>query len=919
MTPAHRSLLLLSLMLLSALLSAPLALAAPPIGPLRPQLLADLRTEEWPAYRQDSGTNSVGVLEGGSGVPISLYVTRDLWRSDGTDAGTYRLADIYPGPQFGGGPFLVPVNGQAAFLADDGSFGKELWCSDGTIQGTRMVRDLVPGFRGFSSPWLEVFGQLGNQTVLRLEHPDSGAELYVSDCDSLTLIRDLNPGGSGVDYRGGVVSGGRIVFAGNDGNTGVEPWISDGSAAGTHVLTELRAGTDGSEPYDFRVGANGTAWFAACPMTNLCQIYRLDVATETLVAIANTEVATSADLALVAEVNGRLVAWRRDASTGMEPLAVDGITATSLGDLNPGIEDSRYDDGHAVMANGTLLFSARLSSSAVVMMRTDGTPAGTEEVWRVPGGGQSFVSSIEGPMDFPALSGVRVVFQAGDGTSTHVYQTDGSFAGTEILAAGTILGSPLAGPVATPVPNGQLLRTSPSGLLFSNGNPAQNHVVMETRGDSSSNAGLSGAFGQNIVAGALMGSGYETIFGGARPGLWRPLRPLLPAALTNQPTLRPVTATGGLISVQLPVAGTEPWYYDAQTETTRSLGDLNPGIADTVLGLAFPYGGGLIAGARQSDTTVRLLVTDGTASGSEVRNTGCAEADPSNFDSRDRIILVGDRIVFPCVLPMLGTEPWVYDIQSRSAAMLADLNPGSGSSTPVPIAMDGQRALILTKAPYALWMTDGTPAGTQQISDLSVLPNPDSAQIYPSYASAGSFGILVLNRLDGQPGEGIAAVFRIDATGAQVLATAQRPSLAYFSAAPVLFEDKVYFPFHDDAEGLELWESDGTVPGTHRVAQALRPGPASARPDVLTVVPGIGILFAAHLGLEEGVEPVLWSGGNYYPAVTIAGPESGLSDGTFPFMLAGTRAVFAARHPKADNELMTVDLSGDSLFEWGME
>lgn len=913
MTPACRSLLLLSL-----LLPAPLTHAAPPIGPLRPQLLADFRTEEWPANRQSSGTNSVGVLEGGNGAPLSLYVTRDLWRSDGTDAGTYRLARIYPSSAFATGPFVVPVNGQAAFLADDGSFGRELWCSDGTLQGTRMVRNLVPGFRGLPSAFLKQFGAIGNQTVLQLEHSDSGIELYLSDCNSLNLIMDLNPTGSGVGSGGGVAMAGRVVFAGNDGNSGVEPWISDGSAAGTHLLSELRTGPDGSEPYDFRIGANGTVWFAACPSINLCRIYRLDVATETLIAIANTEVAAAADLALVAEVGGRLIAWRREASTGMEPLAVNGTTASALGDLNPGAENSRYDSGHAVMANGTLLFSARLTSSVVVLMRTDGTPAGTEEVWRMPGGGQSVVSTIEGPMEFPALAGMRVVFSAGDGTSTHVYQSDGSFSGTALLAPDTALASQLSGPIATPVPNGQLLRTSPPGLLFSNGNPAQNHVVMEAHGDSSSNPGVSGAFGQDIVADAFPGASHETNFGRARPGTWRRLRPLLPAALMNEPYLRPVTATGGLISVQLPTIGIEPWYYDALTETARSLGDLNPGLTDTALGLAFPYGSGLIAGARQTDTTVRLLVTDGTSAGSEVRHTGCAEAGTGPFESRDNIVPVGDRIIFPCVVPMLGTEPWVYDIQTQTASMLADLNPGAGSSTPVPIAVDNQRALILTKTPYALWMTNGTPAGTQQISDLAALPNPDSAQIYPSYVNANGFGILVLNRLDSLPGEGIAAVFRIDASGAQVLATAQRRSVAYFSASPVHFEGKVYFPFHDDAEGLELWESDGTVAGTHRVAEPLRPGPASARPDVLTVIPGTGILFAAYLGLAEGVEPVLWSGGNYYPAPTIDGPDSALEFYS-NFLISGTRAVFSARHPNADGELMTLDLSGDSLFEWGME
>lgn len=915
MTPVYRGFLLLSLCL-----NASAAPATPPTGELHPQLLADLRTVDSPLLPQSGGAAGIGISQGSTGTPISLLVQGDLWRSDGTDAGTYRLADIYPGPYNRIPAALIPINGRAAFLADDGSFGRELWCSDGTLEGTRMVRDLIPGFRGLANQFLKLVGTLGSQSVLQIDHPDSGAELYLSDCDSLTLIKDLNASGSGVGDGGGVVSGGRIVFAGNDGNTGVEPWISDGSAAGTHLLSELTPGPNGSAPYDFRAGANGTVWFAACPTSSLCRIYRLDVATETLLAIANTEVDNAADLTLVAALGERLMAWRRDPSIGIEPLAVDGTTVTTLGDLNPGSEDSRYASGHAIMADGTLLFGARLSSSAAALMKTDGTPAGTQEVWRAPGAGQSVVYQIEGPIQFPALTGARVVFQASDGVSSHVYQSDGSPSGTALLAPDVVLASAFNASPVTPVPNGQLLRTNSDGIVFTNGDPANNHLVMQSQADSSSGAGPTGRFNRRIAAQAYGDNGNDSFLLGDRPGPAKRLRPLLPAALMNEAYLRPVTPAGGLISVQLPVDGIEPWYFDAQTETARSLGDLNPGLGDTVLGMTFAYGGNVIAGVRQTaNTTVRLLVSDGTAAGSEVRHTGCAEAATGPFESRDRIVLMGNRIVFPCVVPMLGTEPWVYDIQTRTAAMLADLNPGAGSSTPVSIAMDSQRALILTKTPYALWVTDGTSAGTQQISDLAALPNPASAPIYPAYVSADGFGILVLNRFGDLPDEGIAAVFRIDASGAQVLATAQRLSIAFSRSDPVHFDGKVYFPFHDDAEGLELWESDGTVSGTHRVVQPLRPGPASARPDVLTAIPGVGLLFVAHLGLAEGLEPVLWSNGNYYPAVTIAGPESALSEGLQNFLISGTRAVFSARHPNAGGELMTLDLSGDSLFEWGME
>src|SRR5258707_14857355 len=62
-----------------------------------------------------------------------------LWKSDGTDAGTVLVKDIYPGGASGLKEF-VNVNGTLFFQANDGTHGYELWKSDGTEAGTVMVK-----------------------------------------------------------------------------------------------------------------------------------------------------------------------------------------------------------------------------------------------------------------------------------------------------------------------------------------------------------------------------------------------------------------------------------------------------------------------------------------------------------------------------------------------------------------------------------------------------------------------------------------------------------------------------------------------------------------------------------------------------------------------------------------------------------
>jgi ELWxxDGT repeat protein len=67
---------------------------------------------------------------------------RELWRSDGTGAGTALVYDATPGPNGSGPSDLTDVGGKVFFTAHDGVHGRELWKSDGTRTGTMLVKDI---------------------------------------------------------------------------------------------------------------------------------------------------------------------------------------------------------------------------------------------------------------------------------------------------------------------------------------------------------------------------------------------------------------------------------------------------------------------------------------------------------------------------------------------------------------------------------------------------------------------------------------------------------------------------------------------------------------------------------------------------------------------------------------------------------
>ena len=75
----------------------------------------------------------------------------ELWKSDGTEAGTVMVKDIWPGSSGSYVDWLTGVGETLYFRANDGVHGVELWKSDGTAAGTVMVKDILTGADGLLS------------------------------------------------------------------------------------------------------------------------------------------------------------------------------------------------------------------------------------------------------------------------------------------------------------------------------------------------------------------------------------------------------------------------------------------------------------------------------------------------------------------------------------------------------------------------------------------------------------------------------------------------------------------------------------------------------------------------------------------------------------------------------------------------
>ncbi len=150
-----------------------------------------------------------------------------LWRSNGTDAGTFLVRDLpVEDTHFWSVSGLTAFDGRLYFAASDdsdGGHGIELWTSDGTGAGTRMLADLYPG-AGSSRP--AGFTEAGGRLYFTATDPDHGRELWRTDgtAEGTRLVEDLNPQALSSDPAELTVVGNRLYFVADDGLTGRELW-----------------------------------------------------------------------------------------------------------------------------------------------------------------------------------------------------------------------------------------------------------------------------------------------------------------------------------------------------------------------------------------------------------------------------------------------------------------------------------------------------------------------------------------------------------------------------------------------------------------------------------------------------------------------------------------------------------------------
>lgn len=866
----------------------------------------------------------------------------ELWRSDGTEAGTTMLLDLCPGScgatYFSGRRRLAATTDRVIFAASDGVRGFEPWITDGTAAGTHRLRDLAPGWRS-SAPGDFV---PASDAVYFTADDGSGRQIWITDGTAAGTRRlvseplETTPSGIGP----AIALGSLLLFA--DPRSGGGWWRSDGTEAGTYRFAELEPAsatswaanapfavvghrlvfaatnpsvgsytptlwsTDGTPegtiqlsdevwPGLFATGNGHVDFTATSSTTHQSVLGRTDGTPEGTVWLPlPAGIRVLSGFGMAASIGDRFVFVAGPEGGGdSEPWVSDGTTTERLRDIARGPASSiEFDEFSAFFGNATLfanlgeeiLFFADDRIHGKELWRTDGTPAGTKRVHDlVPGPGGVELGWLQGIVP-PARTGEAILIRTIEPSGAHaLWRVDSAPAGTRRIA------------VVDEQTSGFLPR-SEGGGIFENRpitdcwTPIDRGVAFAAQEAAS---GFELWFAQPLAPGAQLWSDLSPGPPGSQPSACRAHRGRLLVSASELDNGALYTSAGPLAPLEAlgPAAFDPAWvafggelYFGNEeglwrTDATAAGTTLEDPVAvDLYLGESAAAGGLLYFG------NAALLSSDGTPGGARLLLGGPG----ISFDEQPyplRLTPFGEDLLFLATDPDGGFEPWRSDGTTEGTQRIADLRPGPGSS--IREQFWGRGRPLLTRI---------VPLGA-----LALFAADDGLHGEELWATNGTPG-----------GAWLVADL---APGAASSTPTELTRLGSF----------VYFVAEVEGLGRELWRTDGTQGGTHLVAD-LAPGAASSIPEHLTAA-GSELYFSAWT-VERGREAwrVRAAGGSAFdlaPLPEIAAgpasssPEAFLEVGGWIFTVATDHVRgFELWRLREDDVVFADDFEGTTLGLW---
>lgn len=655
-----------------------------------------------------------GTLTGSGGLAYFVQ-SFELWRTDGTKAGTRAVATIMK--TNAEVKQVIDAAGSLFILMARGSREYDLWRSDGTASGTSRVALIEQGNRRMlGDPRMTHVGSTVYLVLPYLDFDSSSSvtDIWRIDGTSFTKVTTVKGSFGSFDL---LTASSRQFFFTVDLDRQHHIVYSDGTAAGTGFAGSLDAflfaATATSDRLFFYAdgGSGRGLWTAGNAPASLRQlrangpVYQF-VATTSFAAVGDTVVTsfTDADHGEELWISDGTVAGttmlRNIAADGgsndsiplrpppvrlsdsilfpalttefgLEPWISDGTREGTrlLADIAPGSESS-YPTSFARLGDHKAVFIAEDRVHGRELWSTDETTGSTQIVREINPGNVSSLGYVDGQT---ISLGSRVLLLDETYPDTDLWVTAGTEDSTQKLAD---FYSPFVR-FAPIVFKGFAYFTTPLGLWKSDGTP-QGTTLVDHEGVVVGVAGSKLFFttGNDSVGKELW------VTDGTAKGTRR-LYNLSSWEIYAPPTWYADVNGVLFFAVNDDVHGIEPWRSDGTPEGTYLIKDIAPGGSSSHVDMveetntAAAYAGRAYFIADDGVHGAELWESDGTAAGTRMVKdiaAGAASSYPAPMKA------MAGRLYFSANDFEHGRELWV--LTGATARMVADINPGNASSAP---------------------------------------------------------------------------------------------------------------------------------------------------------------------------------------------------------------------------------------------
>ena len=346
---------------------------------------------------------------------------RELWSSDGMAANTALVANINIATQSAEVQQLVQVGSLLYFIADDGINGQAVYRADPVAETVTMVADITTT----SADLVSGLAKFRNGVVFFNSTSGSSGDVYYYDGTGSAPIQLSSQTPIPFNLEGGLFAESTgedlLYFVTDDVTNGEELWSSDGSSGGTMMVFDLNQGSTGSNPRSL-IEHNGLMHFTADDGYNGRELFYAASSGEGLVLTLDVNPgAGSSDPEELTLSGGRLFFAADDGTNGRELWRANGWSTNHnpVGDSNP----TNLTD-----VNGLLYYAADDGGSGLEPYKSNGTAGGTSKVADI--GPLNIGSSPDGFVDV----GGTVYFAATESNKGVLIEKFGGITGTTIAS-----------------------------------------------------------------------------------------------------------------------------------------------------------------------------------------------------------------------------------------------------------------------------------------------------------------------------------------------------------------------------------------------------------------------------------------------------------------------------------------------------